>query len=1398
MRLPKLSWCPLAAFIIAPTYGQITVIETVTVDSNSTITITGSQGQNGGCCWPLNLPLCKDARTMFPPFPLTSIMSNTSVASPSLSQSPQGSTSTTTTLGDEIPTGTPRGFLITGTIPGDSRKYYFSYTATNNEVVLIPQTWQNATRWFLHRGSLRDHNPPYRFVWLTPSFSSSAEKRGIQVKRQKNYIYDVNRSHNYGEATENPLQSLRKISDGYYIRSSVDTTLYLRSDGISYSFAARRQAVDSMHDVIAIRSEDVGELSDEYVLINLEAELEPLPVSTSTTSATKTTGTGVSSISGYHGTSTGDGVLYFQTEPINLGTPPPIYLQPIAPYAGIVDANSPDTLRPEKEAKLFFGAPNNNGARILGNLNATLIYSSVVLDNSAFVVSAVCANNNAMTVTWTADGRSAWQVAKDTWAKPLILTSSSNSCPRVNATDTHSYLSVDSIQFSESGGLTAVATGSFAALGDVIHSFVVEIGPAPPNVLTENYVPNIGTPNSGDTGLKFAAMGQDFNQRLNAEIGFYDVSTSAGMTSLMEALYPPPSTSRRRRLEERGLFSALANAAKSIAKAVGEQILVTVVSIIQMFTDIDGTMQFQTFFTPTGNGTSSFDERTSTACTCYVKKLGPWGCQFRMWMYLPNTVSTAYAQMSDQISKWGNQLIGKTTYATPGLEIYCVDCFVKTDLAIYAKARSDNSRIVEAHGTLSGGLKLQIQFGINGYWEIIWNGSSPITTIGLGPIGIGKILQIGPYVNIDLKNELKLAFVGQLLVGFSADWPSLNGRMDFIDNTTSSNSLAGLSDPVITKILQVYGSVTLTWTVGIPISVALGVKVDLSIFKLEKDVAFVATPQVVVVATFQVPTSGGRRDLEEDSLMPRFENTDLTERQVSEEKYCMGAWIYSYAQILFEFKFDEIATLPLFSWPSMENPFYINKPMCYGTMLDVPMCQKSAVVALRADPTREAFCSQLFGWTTTQVTSTTSTTSPTQIGSVTVTSTTTATTTSTVRNSVTATSWTYTRTQTYSVTKWTSAACTGTASSVSLASRGPPAALITDPGFEPPQDLGPLEIDPRGRARDAKAVREEDTDVVDQALENRGLAIPTYFSGWNQTWLTSACGCILIVSPATKVIYKTETAQTVTTTTYTTKWVTATVTPTTTLNVTVSTIMSSITTKRQTNILSGFQTQSFPASQYSAGTYTATGVWTQPFVNYNLEVSGLDLGNCTCQAGQNCTWIDSWNNYNQTQTCSSLNDCDEFCAGLNSGYGDMFCVAAVYIPSRNMCVFKATIAGLKTPGIGGCGEEKSIAGSAVLSGLVNYPLWDEWSYDLNTNNTGLQFYRLTRSSDFVRTWYYNDGRVITQNWNRTVTTGGRRYRWLEGEELPAHPYRWKDSNEDKLREEDAEADGRIADFWIDI
>ncbi|KAK6497115.1 hypothetical protein TWF506_004590 [Arthrobotrys conoides] len=1386
MKLLKYPLAIVVSLLLPLINAQITVIETITVHSNSTVTVTRQPLAGATCCGPL--PLCKDAITMFSPFP-----SFSSFTSPPPTETSSIVESSTSTLGVETPTGTPRGFLITATISGDPAVYYFSYTGLEGGVGLVPQSWGSATRWFLWKGFLRDHNPPYKFLWLNPDLSTATSK---QKRDDGAVIYTLNQSYNYDEATENPLDSLRQVSSGYSVRNSVDTTVLLKSEGVSYSFATKAEGNGGVFDVIGVQSEDMEGLGEEYLPITLKAAIEALPTSSTTggVKTTKTTGTAtttsggtktttdtssISSIDGYAGTAMDDGVLYLQTAPINLGTPAPIYLKPISPFGGIVDYSSLDTVKPAAQGKLFYGATGSTGGMILANLNVTFPHDSVYLDHSVYVVGTVCSGNTTMTVSWSGTGREAWQSAKETWKTPVVLISADVSCPRLS-NDTESFLIANTLDFLDSGGLTTVAIGAFQPLEELIRSFELDVGPAAPTSVPFDYVPNIGTPNSGDTGLKFVDIGLDFDQRLNQDIGFLDGSNDDGIADILRALYPTAAVTRRKRSvggfhvnvkrwSFSGLAKALADAAAAIAEALAKAALALLVTI---FGDQSGTIGWKTFFTPDGVGRDSLNQRTEVACSSKFRKLGPWGCQVRLWMFLPKTVTTAYAQMSDQISKWGNQLVGQTTYATPGIEVYCVDCYVDLALDVKYSLKSNSTSITEASAGLKGNMTLQVQIGLNAYWEYVWNGTTSLTKIGLGPVNLGKIFQFGPYVEVEFRNDVKLALVGQLLLGFSSRWPAIDGKIDFISTEKGRSYMNGLSTPAITKIVQVYGSVTITWTIGLPVSLALGVAVDAGIFKWEKDVKFSVTPQVVVKVTFQESAAVSGRDIEFDTGLMVRGPTDLEvfERQDSSEQYCLGALLSAYSQIIVEFVFGDIATLPLFTWPAVDNPFYLFTPFCIGKMVDVPMCQKSAVASLKADLGRETFCSAIYGWTLSATTTSTVVQTETLTGSGVVTSTTTSI--IGLVGNLTATHRVYTLTIYGYATTGVSTTCTGAVVAESLDSRRVEERMQTRT-----KTLGEL---PSGVEKDYLKAYEtgpwrgnlgvEMTTTV-EAVE-RAISTPAYFKGWNVASLSSACGCLLMAPPGTKVVYTTTTTPGPTSTSFFTEWISVNTTSTT-ANVTVTTATRSVATGIYTTLPTPL-TQSFPAASYLLSTYTATATafagYTIPFKNYNLDINGEDLASCDCGGtGMTCNWVDSLRSntptFQMSSTCATLDDCSTMCTNINYLYGaSNMCVGTVFYPApRNLCVFKHKIQGLNFTDteVPGCGVERSIAGVRVTSGIIDYasPAWTEWRYEYNYTDQAkdyqgnpLTFHRVLESSGYDLYWYFDDGTEFGINWNYTIRT----------------------------------------------
>ncbi|KAK6498486.1 hypothetical protein TWF481_011077 [Arthrobotrys musiformis] len=429
------------------------------------------------------------------------------------------------------------------------------------------------------------------------------------------------------------------------------------------------------------------------------------------------------------------------------------------------------------------------------------------------------------------------------------------------------------------------------------------------------------------------------------------------------------------------------------------------------------------------------------------------------------------------------------------------------------------------------------------------------------------------------------------------------------------------------------------------------------------------------------------------------------------------------------------------------------------TTSDVGVCEMSAVASLQADSTGGVFCSEIYGWTTTPTATSTIFATATSTGSGVVTDTTTST--IGVIASVTFTS----REVTLSVFGYVtsprvSAECTGTPAAATLASRAvyPEDSQVSRGVGKVPSAWIP---ESRGRRKG---------NLIPVEVVKRDISTPEYFSGWDVTSISSACGCLTLASPETQVVYTTFTTTGATTTEFSTEWTTPSTTVTTS-NDTISTTTTSLISYSYQTVAAAI-TQSFPSAQYSIGVYTATApaepTYALAFTNYNLAVAGEDLATCACGTGLTCSWVDyiRGGDYNMQVPCSTLNDCSIMCTNINYAYGTTnLCVGVVFYQSpRNVCVFKRKLAGLDTNYLGdtstpGCGTELTLAGNRVTSGIMDFtrPGMEEWRYVYNYSATALDYdgnlmtyHMLLESSAGDWTYYNDDGTVRSNYWNFTA------------------------------------------------
>jgi hypothetical protein len=106
--------------------------------------------------------------------------------------------------------------------------------------------------------------------------------------------------------------------------------------------------------------------------------------------------------------------------------------------------------------------------------------------------------------------------------------------------------------------------------------------------------------------------------------------------------------------------------------------------------------------------------------------------------------------------------------------------------------------------SLTGNIEAGLNIGVNGFASYTATKDVSIISAGLPGFSIPNIVTIGPSLSVNLNSNLQFNAIGQILVGATYSWPSINAVLDVIDSTKSTKS--GFT-PTLTKTFQAYGDV---------------------------------------------------------------------------------------------------------------------------------------------------------------------------------------------------------------------------------------------------------------------------------------------------------------------------------------------------------------------------------------------------------------------------------------------------------------------------------------------------------------------------------------------------------------------------------------------------------------
>ncbi|PTB41827.1 hypothetical protein M441DRAFT_46936 [Trichoderma asperellum CBS 433.97] len=557
------------------------------------------------------------------------------------------------------------------------------------------------------------------------------------------------------------------------------------------------------------------------------------------------------------------GTLQTPTGPITLEAQPTATLKPLAPpNLGLAGT---DPITPQAVAQLWFGslspASNSSNATTFPTVrvNVTFTYPSVIIDNSVDIINIQC---NSQSLTAKFNTTAAYNTAKTSWAaakgsaNSLIIITAAPGC----SSDGHYvYFVAKSIAFDNASN-SVTCSGDIESVADIATEVGVDMGslssssPSTGSELEATY--GCMSPSSADIdGLPAIYCGPDFDERLDDYLGYY-----SGDESDLNAGYTSSSGTRSNTTEplydrqsERAATQAVTTVVKVVAPVLqhvesaaeelaqeAEQTIGEIASDQLAFVEaMAKNDEALAVFLATGNYVNSFNIPFNMGPPPVMLDTSPWGEGFKFYEWTPDKGGEFWDAQEAAIDKIKGVILGDAD-PEPSIELWCVNCGVNGNFKVTGSFHyTIASGLTEGQIVMQGNLNAGLFLGLNAFAEWDPTKEYDFVTEGLPGFAIPDIISVGPSLALGISVDLDIQAVGQYLVGASLTWPALSATLDFVHHANSQQS--GWV-PRVGDRVQADGSLTVSSTLGLPITLGFGINVLNG--KYSKEIKLVDTPGI--------------------------------------------------------------------------------------------------------------------------------------------------------------------------------------------------------------------------------------------------------------------------------------------------------------------------------------------------------------------------------------------------------------------------------------------------------------------------------------------------------------------------------------------------------------------------
>ncbi|GIZ47160.1 hypothetical protein CKM354_001025900 [Cercospora kikuchii] len=345
----------------------------------------------------------------------------------------------------------------------------------------------------------------------------------------------------------------------------------------------------------------------------------------------------------------------------------------------------------------------------------------------------------------------------------------------------------------------------------------------------------------------FIPCGTSFDQELDFAYGYlkWDSGLKGNDSAIYSYLGWPSELevlTYRQRVSGKANVLGLMQAVKNLAGFVGDitSLINAAVEGITKVVDFFATIRPSIGFTiplnmfPPGFAGSSFDGNN---ILLYTAELGEKEAGF----------SAAKSEVERIVNAYG--LAGK---AEPRVNLWCVDCGLTGELTVAGSAsisviNGPTSLRLELGGNIAAGMHL----GLEAYVEKEAEFKKKLGTVALPGLSIPGIITVGPLATFSVDGKVGVAALGRVLLGGKVEFPQIKAVLDVID--LDASELSGFK-PTFTPRFEAGGELTISSSLGMPISVGIGIDILNGAF--EKGVALVTRPYIGTEIHWNTPPIG--------------------------------------------------------------------------------------------------------------------------------------------------------------------------------------------------------------------------------------------------------------------------------------------------------------------------------------------------------------------------------------------------------------------------------------------------------------------------------------------------------------------------------------------------------------